>query len=120
VKHITQQMTLDLGELVTVKYLKGATLSERFDQFDQSNPHVYKNLLRLTRKAVAAGMRRCSIATLYEQLRWHYGLHTGGRDYKLNNSFRAFYVRRLLAEDGVPPTFFETRRSAADREVPTC
>lgn len=110
-----QQLTLDYGELVRVTTTPGATVDEQFARFHAANPHVFANLLKLTRREVQKGRRHWSVKGAYEVLRWNIS-ETTGADYKLNNNFTAIYARLLNAEPGVPDDFYRTRERR--QEVP--
>jgi hypothetical protein len=84
-------------------------LDERFEEFHLANPLVYTALRALALKLLASGVRRYGIAGLFEVLRYEHVLRTRGEEFKLNNSFRAFYARRLMEREPRLDGFFETR-----------
>lgn len=86
------------------------TIAERFARFHDENPGVYRALLLLARQARTAGMRKVGIAMLYEVARWRFALATKGDVYRLNNSYRSRYVRKLTAEHPELAYLFETRK----------
>jgi hypothetical protein len=91
------------------------TTAERFEQFHASNPHVYRHLVRLARLWVGTtGRHKLGIGQLWERLRWDLAIETGDVDYALNNIYRAFYARLIMAQEPDLIDLFETRRSAAD------
>lgn len=89
------------------------TIEERCAAFDRANPEVYAELRRLALEAVRAGRRRLAIAQLVEVARWN--LETAARSdgYKLNNSYRAIWARRLMAEEPELADVFEVRERTA-------
>jgi len=92
---------------------KGGTLVERFARFHRANPHVYRELLRLSRMMLARG-RKVGIATLYEVLRWNYVLHTDDESgFKLNQDYRSMYARLIMESDPELKDFFEIRKLRA-------
>lgn len=90
------------------------TLAERFAAFHAQNPGVYQRLRELALDAVRRGRRRLSISQLYEVLRWQVSLETKGDEFRLNNSWRSFYARELMASEPELEGVFELRVSAAD------
>lgn len=92
-------------------------LQVRFELFDATNPHVYRELAMLARRAKRTGASKIGIAQLWEVLRWRHMLSIAGDEYLLNNSFRAFYSRALMDREADLDGFFETRRSIADEVI---
>jgi len=89
-------------------------LAERFRDFHTGHPEVYATLVRLARQWVArTGRRRISIAALFERCRWELELQTDESP-ALNNSFRSFYARAIMANEPDLADVFETRSSLAD------
>lgn len=87
---------------------------ERFKTFHEQNGHIYATLVKLARQWVAAtGRRRVGIAALFERARWELSLSSTETP-KLNNTYRAFYARLIMAQESDLAGIFETRRSEAD------
>jgi len=104
----------DLFSFVDVNYDAGLTLEDRFWQFHYSNPWVFEELVRLARFAKAQGQRKIGIAMLVERLRWSFEIETNTNDqWKLNNSYRSFYARHIMATCPDLDGFFETRELRA-------
>lgn len=91
--------------------LFGSSIRTRFEEFDRDHPEVYRALVRLAREWIAAGHGRLGIATLFERLRWewHVAGLTDRAGFKLNNSYRALYARKLMAENTDLDGLFEIR-----------
>ena len=90
------------------------TIEERCAEFDRDHPEVYAELRRLALHAVRSGRKRPAIAQLVEVARWN--LESAARDgdgYKLNNSYRAIWARRLMADVPELAGAFETRERTA-------
>jgi hypothetical protein len=104
----TTQLSLVLPELVAPDYSPELTLSERFALFHEQNPHVAHALEVLAGQWLARN-DRASIAALFERLRWESGIATEGDAYRLNNSYRAFYVRLLIERRPEWANKFEVR-----------
>lgn len=91
------------------------TMPERFEQFHDENPRVYETLVRLAREWITrTGRRKLGIATLFERTRWDIAIATNDPDFKLNNSYRAFYARLIMQENPDLAGIFECRASEAD------
>lgn len=103
--------SLDDLPLFTQRPLMGhrARLEEEFQDFHADNPHVYEHLVKFARRAKRAGAQKIGIATLYERLRWSFGLDTTTTHPKLNNNHRAFYARLIMAQCPDLQGFFELR-----------
>ena len=83
----------------------------RFQRFHEENPHVYRELVALCRRAKAQGYRRWSIKSAFEVLRWS-RLQTVGDDWKLNNNHHAKYARMIMDNEADLDGFFLTREKA--------
>lgn len=91
------------------------TTAERFAEFHLKSPDVYHTLVALARQWVErTGRRRLGIATLYERARWEIAVTTSDPDFKLNNSYRAYYARLIMAREPDLQELFATRKSQAD------
>ncbi len=92
---------------------QGATIAEAFLAFHNANPHVYALLVKLARKARQRGWERLGIGMLWELARWRLGPETtdevGQPPLKLNNSYRALYARKIMADESDLAGIFETR-----------
>lgn len=103
----------DQLELFEIKHveLKNKTIDEAFNAFDAANPHVYDNLVRLTKRLRTAGRRRVGIGHLFEVLRWEYAIQTDHKEsqYTLNNNFRSRYARKIIDENPDLQDMFEIR-----------
>ncbi|OKI09392.1 hypothetical protein A6A06_01395 [Streptomyces sp. CB02923] len=87
----------------------GRTITEQFHAFDAQNPHVYRELERMTARRLATGATRIGLKNLFEDLRRHLPYGVDG----LNNNFTALYARRLLTAHPEWATAFELRRRRA-------
>lgn len=93
--------------------------AERFQAFHTANPHVYTELVRLARWVKAQGYEHYAIRPLWEKLRWDmtFGVHEPnvGEIYRLNDHYKEFYSRLIMANEPDLADFFTKRRSRADR-----
>lgn len=106
----TDQLHLDLPDLIHPDPNQFATLDERFDAFHQANPWVADRLEQMTDQLVANGARKVGIGMLFEVMRWQSYLRTTGDDFKLNNSYRSRYARLLIDRRPEWVHLFELRR----------
>lgn len=118
----TIQLSLEFDPILDVEGSSRMTLRDAFEAFHWANPHVARNLRRLARDLRDRGVVRYSIAALFEVLRWSYAIQTSRTavdgEFKLNNSYRAFYARYLMEIDPDLADFFEVReQKSADREI---
>lgn len=87
----------------------GSTIDERFADFHQKNPHVYRNLVRLALDD-SARRRRRGVAALFEELRYAYeSTDRDPADYKLNNDYASRYARLIMHSEPRLAGHFETR-----------
>jgi hypothetical protein len=72
-------------------------LEKSFWAFHYRNPHIYANLVELSRQwRRKRPTSRLGIAALFERLRWDIMVQTDGAEFKLNNGLRAFYARWIM------------------------
>lgn len=85
------------------------TIAAAMWRFHLDNPHVYDEIVRLARRWKRAGHRKCGIGMIFEVLRWRSGMRTGGDDFKLNNNYRSYYARMVMAQEPDLDGIFELR-----------
>lgn len=90
------------------------TATERFEAFHRANPQVLYALVEVAKGLKGQGFRTASINLLFERLRWLYAIKTRGDAYRLNNNYRAFYARLIMAAHPELEGFFKVREQ---REV---
>ena len=88
----------------------GKTIEQAFLDFHRINPHVYTELVKLTRQLHDRGVTRVGIKMLFEVLRWQHLLATAGDDFKLNNNFTSYYARMIMINNPDLKGIFLTRR----------
>lgn len=88
-------------------------MSRRWDllaeRFDHEHPEVMRRLEELAIAAVNAGRRRLSINELFEVVRYEHGLKHADQPFRMNNNYRAFYARQLMARNARLAGMFATR-----------
>lgn len=93
----------------------GLTIAEQFEKFHEDNPEVYATLVRLAREWIRkTGRRHLGIGQLTERARWEIAMATSDPDYKINNNYRAYYARLMMAENRDLDGIFNLRVSEAD------
>lgn len=115
----TDQLSLLYGDLQAVVTddddKTPRTLQEKFERFDELNPWVYRQLVRMTLDLVERGRRRIGIGMLFEVMRWNWFMTTTDpdSDFKLNNNYRSRYARKLMDEYPELDGIFEVRELKA-------
>lgn len=84
-------------------------LEIRFREFDEENPDVYDKLVKMTFELKRIGHNKIGIGMLFEVIRWQVMLDTSDPDFKLNNSYRSRYARKIMLEYPELDGIFETR-----------
>lgn len=88
----------------------GLTIEQAFWRFHGENPHIYRELVTLCRRARARHVEHLGIGMLFEVLRWRHALRTGGDEFKLNNNYRSYYARLIMLRERDLEGIFETRK----------
>lgn len=105
-------MSADLFEWTRPKSLA----RQRFEEFDAANPRIYELFKRFAFQAAGAGRKHFGARLIAERIRWEVMIETTGGDFKLNDHFTPFYVRKFLADHPDYREFFELRSSVADAQ----
>jgi len=96
---------------VAPEYPEGSTIKERFEIFNDKNPHIRNKLRRMALELKYAGHRHYGIKALIEVLRWDYAIRTrSGKDFKINNAFATPYAHLLMEQTPDLRGFFKTRQ----------
>ena len=74
------------------------TLRELATQWMDDNPEAMRHFAGFAEQLRARG-RRFGIGLLAERVRWEMTMRGGDEDFKVNNNFRAYIARRLIADD---------------------
>lgn len=91
-----------------------ADIATSFWDFHARNPHVLIKLKEIAYLVKNSGKSKFGMKAVFERLRWVSTFETDHDDYKLCNSFTAFYARLLLQEEPDLRGFFSLRASVAD------
>lgn len=91
------------------------TIMERFQEFHEANPHVYPIFIEMAQKASRNGTRKCSIAMLFEVLRWRTNVEIERTDeFKISNCLRAPYARFIMQNNPELEGIFDIKISEVD------
>jgi Uma2 family endonuclease len=86
-----------------------------FAKYDEDNPQIWEQFLRVAREAKRRGFVKYSAKGIFEIIRWETGAH-GNDQFKLNNNYHADYARKIM--DLLPDEFggfFRLRETRAER-----
>ena len=81
-------------------------LGQAAELFHAMNPHVYDLFLRFAKQALTSGRERFGIAAIWERMRWEAAFNTTGEEFKISNNHRAYYARKLMAQEPGFEAFF--------------
>ena len=88
-----------------------APIWQRFFAFNAANPHVYRRIVQLARKAKLRGLEHYSMAGIFHVLRWEIAIRTRGDDqFRLNDQFSSHYARMVDEREFDLKGFFELRK----------
>ncbi len=96
----------------------GASKAEAaFFAFHADHPHVYAELVKLARRAKRRGARKLGIKMLWEVTRWNVWIQTNTEDWKMNNTFTAYYARLIMKQELDLAGIFDLRKARADEQA---
>jgi len=84
-------------------------IGQRAKKFDAENPEFYKLFTKYALQIQSRGHKKFSAYAIFERIRWHTAIETTDPDFKLNNSYRPYYARKLMAFDVRFWDFFNVR-----------
>ena len=87
---------------------------KKFEIFHKNNSHVLSELIKLCEHAVQFGRRKLSMSQMFEVLRWDYSFKTDAQDFKLCNSYRAYYTRLIRKVRPELGNLITSKKSEAD------
>lgn len=82
---------------------------KKFKAFDEKNPRVYDELVRLTLQAHEKGRTKIGIKMLIEVVRWNRFIRTTDGDFKINNNYAPRYARKIMSTYPELGDIFNTR-----------
>lgn len=81
---------------------------KNFEKYHRENPQIWEGFVKYANEAKRKGFQNYSAYGIFEILRWHTPI-TGNDAYKLNNTFRPEYARKLMEEQPEFLGFFRIR-----------
>lgn len=86
-------------------------LERAFWVFHEENPAIYELFTTFMREVIGRGLERISADQVMHRIRWECDVVTrGGRGFKVNNNFVAYYARLWLHNNPRHRDMFRTRR----------
>lgn len=70
----------------------------KFDKFDAENPRVYELFKRFALSAIQKGRNRIGARLIIERIRWETMVETTDEDYKINNNYAPYFVRKFIKD----------------------
>lgn len=94
------------------------SLADRFREHDESCPQVWaafeRRMLEVCRAARRRGCKRVGAKMVWERMRWDSFVGDPGDEYRLNNTWTAFYARKFREAHPEFADLIETRDAAGD------
>lgn len=109
----TDQLTLDLAELVVPDYSPDLTIQQRYEQWRDANEWILPTLARLLDDWSAHGGRKVGVKAAVEWLRFFYARSIEASDFRCNNSYSSRLARDLIARYPHLEGVIETRELRA-------
>ncbi len=86
-------------------------LYDKFQEFHNSNPRVWKLFKTFSFDVIRSGRKHYSVNAIFERIRWHTDIETKSEDsFKLCNNHRAYYARMFNEEFPEYGEFFKTKK----------
>jgi len=70
------------------------TRQEQFDKFDREHPEFWNEFEHRAYVMMTKGRKHYSARTIFEVLRWHSDLDSGGK-FKIQNNWIPFYAKKF-------------------------
>ena len=106
-----EQLQLTLTAQATAR--RRSAGERRFEAYHRAHPEVLDHILQVARELNRRGFTRVGMGLIFERLRWLHAVASGGDSFKLNNNYRAYYARVVMALEPALQGFFRLR----DQEV---
>lgn len=96
---------------MTAPLVTQRSIDQRFRDFHDANPGVYRELVSMARQMRARGYRKIGIELIWAAYRWNRMMRTTADDFafKLNDHFTSRYARLIMAQEEDLIDFFHTR-----------
>jgi hypothetical protein len=69
-----------------------------FQQYHQSNPHIYELYKAVAIRLIQQNRRIIGSAHIFQTMRFDYQFQTNGDPFKINNNFAPMYSRKFVLE----------------------
>jgi hypothetical protein len=91
------------------------SIQERFEEFHETNPWVYDQLVTLARRVQARGHDRIAIDYLFGYIRWTQLMRPRDPNsaFKLNDHYRSRFARLIMEQEPDLAGLFELRELKA-------
>lgn len=87
------------------------TIDERFFNYHEKNPHIFRLFEKFAREIKRSGFKRYSMRTIMHRVRWHIDVDTiRDNQFKMNNNYSSRYARLLVRLNREFEGFFHTRK----------
>jgi hypothetical protein len=86
---------------------------DNFRKFHRNNPMVFHRVVIACKELMEAGKKHYNIETILGVIRYDIDVNTVGDQFKINNNYKPFYSRMLMAYMG-NFDFFQLRDSIAE------
>ena len=91
-------------------------LWKSFYAFNEANPHVYRRIVQLARKAKMRGLEHYSMDGIFHVMRWEIAIRTKSSDqFRLNDHHTSFYARMVDEREDDLKGFFTLRKQRAKK-----
>lgn len=95
---------------MTTATAEPVTLDQKFKEYHEANPHIYRELVSMCREVKAQGYDKIGIKTVWEALRWKAFFITKDADgWKLNNNYPSRYARLIMQREPDLAGMFDVR-----------
>lgn len=88
-----------------------------FEKFHKENPHCYALFYKYAKQAKDNGLTQFSSEAIINRIRWYNDVETVSESFKINNNYKALYVRKLIKEHPEFDGFFELREHHFSRNI---
>ncbi len=70
-----------------------------FQQYHQSNPHLYELYKMIAIKLIRQGRRKIGSKYIFEHMRYDFTFRSENDPFKINNNFAPMYARKFILEN---------------------
>ena len=92
-------------------------LEKEFEDFHTANPHIWETIELYANKAISNGVKRWSMRSILEVIRWDSAISTSSRGYKVNDHLSPYYARHWNKVHPEYEGFFALRKTKGEKHV---